>query len=834
MNTGSIESSGACCDQEILSPQEQYFAKSFESEEVSFAVSDRGKEKIFRLLDRLMSKPRLSMIRAKLLTESFKSTEGEPVILRYAKAMIHIAENLPISIFDEDIIIGRVDHRDNRSGVFYPELHGSFVHKLQGFSKDSTAGFYIEPDDEQYLEEISSYWKGRTLEDGILDAMPPETRNIIWDPVQKNTSRFVITSTVLDRSGLQWSVDYEKVITKGFNAIRAETDARLASTPESDSEARAYLEAIILICNAITRFSKRYSELAASMAEAEADPGRVDELKRISEICAQVPGKPARTFREALQAMWITQIFSRLEEKIGAILGCGRIDQYLYPYYRQDLADGRLTEDEAKYLLQNIWINMAYFCEIYPNPDMSAFWEGYAHFEVVTLGGKTSKGDDATNDLTYLILDSKKGIPINYPEIAIRVHSRSPERFLYAACELSKEGGGYPKFFNDEEIIPLYLAKGATIEEANDYCQNGCTEPRLINRETYINGGTWLNMGASLEMALNNGKIRSFNNEQIGPETGDPRRFTSFEQVRAAFQTQQAFLLKHATLCQEVVDKIKPQYIASPLFSCLHDLCMADCKDIHRNDIKGSLDLVPLDAVGYGTASDSLTAIKKLVFDEKLLSMPELLDALANDFEGREDIRQMCLNAPKFGNCDAEADEMARWIDDTTVGYLSDHPRAVGTFDLRYVPITSHIVSGKVISATPNGRQAGKYLSEGTTASHGCDTTGPTALLLSIANAKCTHLKTRAARLLNLKFTPNSVSGHEGTRKFVSFIRTWMNLKLWHIQFNILNKKTLLAAQKDPEAYRNLIVRVAGYSAYFNELSLSLQNEIIERTELAL
>lgn len=834
MQTKSIEVIDPCCGQDFLTPQEQYFSERFENDQVSFAVTDKGKEKMFRLLDKLMAKPRLSMTRAKLLTDSFKETEGEPVILRYAKAMMHIAKNLPISIFEEDVIVGRVDHRPSRSGLFYPELHGSFVKKLQGFSKYSTAGFYIEREDEKYLDEISDYWNGKTLQDGVLDALPPETRNILWDPVKKSVSRFIITSTILDRSGLQWSLDYQKIITKGFGAIRAEVEEKLSSTPDTNSEVRSYLKAMVLVCDSICLFSNRYSELAANMAETETNPDRANELRLISQICSQVPKKPAGTFREALQAMWMAQIFSRLEEKIGGLLGCGRIDQYLYPYYEKDLAEGRITEEEAKFYFQNIWINMAYFSEIFPNPDMSAFWEGYAHFEVVTIGGKTKKGEDATNSLSYLILESKKGIPINYPEIAIRVHSRSPERFLYAACELSKEGGGYPKFFNDEEIIPLYLAKGASIEEANNYCQNGCTEPRLINRETYINGGTWINMGASLEMTLNNGKIRSFNNEQIGPKTRDPGEFSSFEQVKEAFKTQQEFLIKHATIAQGVADKIKPHYIASPLFSCLHDLCMADCKDIHRNDIKGSLDLVPVDAVGFGTVSDSLTAIKKLVFEDSVLTMSELVNALSFNFEGKEDIRQFCLNAPKYGNSDDYADSIARWVDEVSTEYLTNNPREMGTYDLRYVPITSHIVSGKVISATPNGRKAGEYLSEGTTASHGCDVSGPTALLTSVADAKCTHLKTRSARLLNLKFNPMSVSGHEGTKKFVAFIRTWLNLKLWHIQFNILNKKTLIAAQKDPEKYRNLIVRVAGYSAYFSELSPQLQHEIIERTELIL
>jgi len=245
MQTNTIKTNDTCCGQDVLTPQEQYFSKQFENDQVSFAVSDKGKEKMFLLMDELMAKPRLNLIRAKLLTDSFKETEGEPVILRYAKAMMHIAKNLPLSIFEDDIIVGRADHRASRSGLFYPELHGSFVKKLEGFSKDTTAGFYIEPEDEKYIEEISDYWQGKTLQDGILDALPPETRNILWDPIKKNVSRFVITSTILDRSGLQWSLDYQKVLTKGFDGIRAEVEEKLSSTSKTDSGAYSYLEAII-------------------------------------------------------------------------------------------------------------------------------------------------------------------------------------------------------------------------------------------------------------------------------------------------------------------------------------------------------------------------------------------------------------------------------------------------------------------------------------------------------------------------------------------------------------------------------------------------------------
>jgi formate C-acetyltransferase len=521
-----------------------------------------------------------------------------------------------------------------------------------------------------------------------------------------------------------------------------------------------------------------------------------------------------------------------MEQRIGGSVANGRMDQYFYPYYKKDIEEGRLTKENAIELFQCLWLCIAQYADLYITPTGTTWSEGYAHFEALTLGGKTRDGRDATNELSYIILKSKKGLPLNYPDLAVRIHSQTPDSFLYQVCEVIKEGEGYPKIFNDEDIVPLYLAKGANLEEANDYCMAGCTEPRLINRETYVNPGAWLNCGAVVEMTLKDGKMEKYGDVQLGMQTGDPGKFLSYDDLWRAFCSQLENLLKHILIQQYIADNLKPQYTAAPLMSMLHDICWITCKDIHTNNIEGGLDFVPIDMVGFGTAIDSLAAVKKLVFDDKKITMDELLKALDNNFRGKENIRQMCLNAPKYGNNDPYADEIGYEVEKVIVSYLHRYKRkGGGQFDIRQVPVTSHIPAGKVVAATPNGRKEKQFLSEGSSASHGSDKKGPTAILLSNAKTKCSSYKERAARLLNIKLSPASVAGEEGTRKLMSFIRSFCDLKLWHIQFNIINRDTLLAAQSDPEKYRNLIVRVAGYSAYFVDLTRELQEEIIARTE---
>jgi pyruvate formate-lyase/glycerol dehydratase family glycyl radical enzyme len=820
----------SCC----LTPQEE----RINNEILGHDEIPQGRERVYHILNSFKGKrPRISVDRARLMTESFKQTEGEPQILRWAKALDHILRNIPIYIGEYDIVVGRADGNPGRHGIVYPELDGSFLDRAIEIITRGKNPYIISDEDIKIInEEIVPYWKGKTLHEALLNELPEETRKLVFSPEDAFKQRYIITQTATLRNSLQWVHDYEKVLKRGFKDIKREALEKLNSldplSPQDTLEKKPFLEAVIITCDAISAYAKRYADLAKSMAEKETDEKRKQELLEVANICAWVPENPARTFHEAVQSVWLTQVVSRLEQNIGAVVGNGRMDQYFYPYFKKDMDEGRITEQFALELLESLWVNMAQFINMKVSPAGIAFTEGYSHWEALTIGGKTRDGRDATNELSYLILRSKREFPLNYPDLAARIHAQSPEKFLYEVALTIKEGSGFPKLMNDEEIIPLYLAKGAQIDEANDYCASGCSEVRMPNRDIYTSPCAWLNLGAVLEMTLYNGKMKAFGDEQIGPATGDPREFTSFEEFWDAYCKQQENILKHTFIQQYVVDKLRAKYLAAPMASALHDLCMENCKDLHCGDIEGGIKLGFYDMLGYGTVVDSVAAIKKLVFDEKKVTMSELLAALESNFEGKEVIRQYCLNAPKYGNNDLYADTIGRDIEAQAIKFSKKYRAAFGgELDVRYVPVTAHIPLGKVVSATPNGRKAGTPLADGGGPSHGADTNGPTCTLISIANTKCMGEKERAARLVNLKLTPSSVAGEEGTKKLMALIRTFCDLKLWHLQFNVINRETLLAAQKDPEKYRNLLVRVAGYSAYFVDLSTELQNEIIARTD---
>ena len=514
------------------------------------------------------------------------------------------------------------------------------------------------------------------------------------------------------------------------------------------------------------------------------------------------------------------------------IISNGRMDQYLYPFYQKDLELGLIDEEKALELFECMWLAMAQFIDLYISPTGGAFNEGYAHWEAVTVGGQTPDGRDATNDLSYLLLRSKREFPMHYPDLAARIHSRSPERFLLEVTETIKEGSGFPKLINDEEVIPLLVAKGADFKEANDYAVSGCSECRMPNRDTYTSGCAYINFAAAVETTLYNGRMKLYGEEPISLETGDPRTFETWEAFFGAYLAHQTNFLKHAFIQQHIIIHLRPEHFAAPLGSALHDLCMNDCKDLHSPKIAGGIDLGYFEFMGFGTVIDSLAAIKKLVFEEQKITMDELIAALDANFAGKEALRQMLLNAPKYGNNDAYADAIGKTLDEEALKFTQKYSKELGVhLDLRYVPFTSHVPFGKVVSATPNGRKAFTPLSDGSSASQGADVKGPTAVLLSNYNTKNYGYRERAARLINIKFSPATVAGDEGSQKLVSLIRTWCDLKIWHVQFNIINNKTLIAAQKDPEKYRDLIIRVAGYSAYFVDLSPDLQNDLIARTE---
>ncbi|MBS3969856.1 MAG: glycyl radical protein [Clostridia bacterium] len=819
-----------CC---ILSPHEQKI-----QEEIQGKQNFLGRERVYKILNSFKNqKPIIDAERSKFFTESFKQTEGQPLVLRWAKALKHIAENITIYIDEHQLIVGRAG-TNGRYGILYPELDGDFLDiAIEQLPKRVQSPFNITEEDARIvIEEISPYWKGKTYHESLAKALPAETLKLTYDPKDVLKSRFIVNETSSFRSSLQWVADYEKVLKNGFKGIKEGALEQLAQldplSPVDNVEKRPYLEAIVTVCDAIVIWAKRHAKRAAERAAEEADPIRKKELEQIAQICQWVPENPARNLHEAIQSQWFTQMFSRIEQKTGTIISNGRMDQYFYPYYKQDIEKDSITNEQVIELLECMWVAMAQFIDLYVSPAGGAFNEGYAHWEAVTIGGQTPDGCDAANELTYLFLQSKREFPLNYPDLAARVHARAPERYLYEVAETIKEGSGFPKLINDEETVPLLLSKGASFEEALNHAVSGCAEVRMPNRDTYTSGCAYINFASAIEMTLYNGKIKVTGDEIIGLETGDPKNFKTWEDFWNAYVAQQTNFIKHAFIQQHIIINLRPRHFAAPLLSSLHDLCMASCKDLHSPKIEGGIDLGYFELIGFGTVIDSLAAVKKLVYDDKRLTMEELLEALEVNFEGKEAVRQMLVNAPKYGNNDSYADEIGKAIDREALKFTKQYSKELGVhLDLRLVPFTSHVPFGKVVSATPNGRKAYTPLADGSSASHGADAKGPTAVLLSNFNTKNYDYRERAARLLNIKLSPATVAGDLGTKKLVSFIKTWSDLKLWHLQFNIINKETLLAAKKDPDRYRGLLVRVAGYSAYFVDLSPDLQDDIIARTE---
>ncbi len=823
-------------EERILSPQELRIQAELANKNT--AVQSTTKNRVLKILKRVQGqKPKIDIERGLYFTRSFKETEGEPLILRWAKALKYYAEQATIYIDQDQLVVGRIG-KPGRYGILYPELDGDILGEaIKQLPARETSPFDIQPEDAKVIvDEIAPYWQGKTFHEDLVKVLSSETLGLTYNQDRNFTSRFIVNETASFRSSIQWVHDYDIVLTKGFAGIRVEITKQLAQldpfSPVDQTEKRSFLEAIITVCDAIVLWANRHADLAAEQARMEKNEVRKAELEEIVEICRRVPEHPARNFREAVQAQWFTQMFSRVEQKTGTVISNGRMDQYLYPFYKADVEKGMIDDQQVKEIFECVWVAMSQFIDLYLSSAGGAFNEGYAHWEAVTVGGQTADGNDAVNELTYILFKSKREFPLNYPDLAARIHTRSSQRYLHEVAETVKEGSGFPKLINDEEVIPLLLSKGADFAEAYDYSVSGCAECRMPNRDTYTSPNAYINFAAAVEMTLYNGRMKKYGNERIGLDTGNVEDFTSFDEFFEAYLKQQKNFLKHAFIQQYEIIRLRARHFASPLGSALHKLCRDSFTDLHQPHIKGGIDLGYFEFIGYATVIDSLAAIKKVVFEEKRITLAQLQKVLDNNYAGDEAIRQRMLHAPKYGNHNPYADEIGKRLDLEAISFTKQYSKELGVMlDLRYVPFTSHVPFGKVVSATPNGRLAWTPLSDGSSASQGADLYGPTAVLLSNFATKNYQYHERAARLLNVKLSPACVQGEAGTEKLISFIEAWRDLKLWHIQFNVINRETLLAAQKNPEAYKNLLVRIAGYSAYFTELSNDLQDDIIARTQ---
>ena len=622
----------------------------------------------------------------------------------------------------------------------------------------------------------------------------------------------------------------DKIYHKGMLDFIAEIERSIDQLDYlNDPEAYAkgeQLKAMRIAAEAIIRFAERHAELAEQLAEVEPDKKYKKELLKIAEVCRHVPAHKPRTFWEALQYYWFVHLGVTTELNTWDAFAPGHLDQHLLPFYQQDLAAGALTREDAEELLHCLWIKFNNQ-PAPPKVGVTAEESGtYTDFSQINLGGMYADGSDAVNDVTYLLLDVIEDMRLLQPSSSIQVSKKNPDRFVKRAAKIIKTGFGQPSVFNSDLIVQQLVRQGKSVGDARQGGSSGCVEVGAFGKENYNLTG-YFNIPKVLEVTLHNG-IDPRTGQQIGPKTGDPADFTSFDQLYTAFKLQMRHFIEIKIAGNQVIERLFATYMPSPFLSILIDDCIATGKDYHDGGARYNSSYIQ--GVGLGSITDALTAIKYHVFEESTFSMAELLEMLANDFSGNERARKRLLNkTPKYGNDDDYPDALMQRVFETYFNAIDGRPNTKGgEYHINLLPTTVHVYFGSVIGAMPDGRKAGTPLSEGISPVQGADRHGPTAVLQSAA--KMDHVRT-GGTLLNQKFSPQVLASDSDLTKLVHLIRTYFRLDGHHIQFNVVDAETLRAAKANPEQHRDLIVRVAGYSDYFCDLSDALQDEIIARTE---
>lgn len=775
--------------------------------------------------------PRIDIQRAVLFTESMRQTENHPMVVRRAMALKYVMENIDVVIENNELIVGTTGG-PGRHSILFPELRGPWFEDALNALEDGTSYRVSKEDIQELKEKVIPYWKGKSSHEYYLALLPQETKTLIYGDGNWGSAGMIQDNANINET-LNWAGNYKKVIDRGLLDLRREMEERMNAVADFDFEKKAFYQATIITCDAAIAYAKRYAEKAHQLAATETDAVRKAELEQIAANCERVPAYPAQNFWEALQCLWFTMTAYKLECPTVGVISLGRFDQYLYPTFAQDYHSGKLDDEHAMELMECLWLKIANYVP-YNVTATKNYFEGYCHFEQTVLAGQTRDGRDATNELTYLVLRSKKEFPLHYPDLSVRVYSGTPDELLHAVAEVVKEGTGFPKLLNDDEIIPHLICDRVSIQDARDYAPCACTEVRMADKDTYFTVGGNINLAAALEMALNDGTVvmDGVAHTYMTP-TVKAYDISSYEDLFNNLTEAWDFLVRNFYIRQAALENTNAHCHAIPFFSMLNESCVLAGKDAHQTitEYGVSRDSGTMSLIGFGTVAESLSAIKKYVFEEKRLTLEQLKAAIDQDFSGCEDVRQLLMSAPQYGNNDDYADAVALELDEMTCGVYGRYRTPNGPQNMKHVPVTTHVAMGKRMRAMPNGRHAGEALSEGISPTQGRDSQGPIATLESIDKARNRIYNNNLARLLNIKFSPQVLAGEKGTRDLMQFIRTFVDMKLWHVQFAVINRETLLMAQKDPDRFRNLIVRVAGYSAYFTDLSPKLQEEIINRTE---
>lgn len=824
--------------------------------------------RIQRLIDHLYENmPVIEANRAVILTESYKATEDEPIIMRRAKAFYAICEKLPIIIRPDELIVGSNTIAPRGCQVF-PEYSFSWLEdEFDTVSTRSADPFYISEDTKKTLHEVFKYWKGKTTSELATAYMTDDTLLAMKHNIFTPGNYFY--------NGIgHFTVKYEEVLAIGFEGIKAKAQAALDAIDCTDPDYQkrsTFLEAVKISCDAAMLYAKRYALLALEEAKECSDPVRQRELLQIAENCARVPAKPAQSFYEACQSFWFVQELLQTESS-GHSISPGRFDQYMYPYFKADLEAGKLTREQAQEYMDCIWVKLNDLNKCRDAASAEGF-AGYSLFQNLIAGGQNEEGMDVTNDLSFMCIEAAMHVPLPQPSLSVRVWNKTPHSFLIKAAKLTRTGIGLPAYYNDEVIIPSLMSRGVSLQDARTYNIIGCVEPQAHGKTDGWHDAAFFNMCRPLELVFSNGMDGG---EQVGPRTGEISDFATFDDFFNAYKEQMNYFIKLLVNADNSIDVAHAERCPLPFQSCMIDDCIGKGKSLQEG---GAIyNFTGPQGFGIANVADSMLAIKQLVYDEKKLTLADFKDALDNNFghgfsiqkctevtenimrelleKGQsvsvedasricqavyqssidhanraryDEILKMIADVPKYGNDNEEADLLARDVAYTYTKPLENYrnPRG-GIYQAGLYPVSANVPLGAQTGATPDGRLANTPVADGVGPMQGRDVQGPTATANSVSMLD--HMIASNGTLFNQKFHPSALTGQEGLEKFVALLRTFFENKGMHMQFNVVSVETLLDAQKHPEKYRSLVVRVAGYSAHFTTLSKSLQDDIIKRT----
>ena len=826
-------------------------------------------DRIPKLVENLYAKmPEIESARAVLITESYKQTENEPMIIRRAKAFQHILENIPITIRDLELVVGSSTLAPRGCQTF-PEFSYEWLEaELDTVATRTADPFEIAEETKAELKEADKYWKGKTTSELATSYMAPEAIKAIEHNIFTPGNYFY--------NGVgHVTVKYWEVLEIGFEGIMEKAQKELDGCSVGDGNyARKshFLEAVILSCKAVIDYAGRYAKLAQEMAAQTSDPVRKQELFVIAENCSRVPAKGAQNFYEACQSFWFVQQLLQMESS-GHSISPGRFDQYMYPYYKKDMEAGTITREFAQELMDCIWVKLNDLNKCRDAASAEGF-AGYSLFQNLIAGGQNKEGEDVTNDLSVMCIQASMHVHLPAPSLSVRVWNGSPHEFLIKAAELTRTGIGLPAYYNDEVIIPALQNRGLSLEDAREYNIIGCVEPQKAGKTEGWHDAAFFNMCRPLELVFSNGMDKG---EMVGIPTGDVTQMKTFDEFFDAYKKQMEYCISLLVNADNAIDVAHAERCPLPFLSCMIDDCLKEGKSVQEGG--AVYNFTGPQGFGIANMADGLFAIRKLVYEDKKVSMKELKEALAWNYDkgldaqsagdmtemimkamqkaGRnvdastaegllktfmgmkpgeqktqrfKEIHDMIDEVPKFGNDIPEVDYFAREVAYTYSKPLQkyNNPRG-GKFQAGLYPVSANVPLGGQTGATPDGRYAHTPVADGVSPSAGKDVKGPTAAATSVS--RLDHFIVSNGTLFNQKFHPSALSGREGLEKFVALIRGYFDQKGMHMQFNVVDRQTLLDAQEHPEKYKHLVVRVAGYSALFTTLSRSLQDDIIRRTE---